>query len=346
MRKVAVVCLLLCAPPALAGAFLTNINIGQQVNAVNHPLLYVGNGGELTVRVCLDPAIADVDARESAVERALATWSAMLPESDNIETDVPMGEADFETVILHELGHCLFGLAHPNLGMRVEDTTLGFATNSEPGSNGVFEIGVGDDMQPGSTDDSRGDDVNRVWFYKADNYPYLWTSPVDETTYSRDPADLPPMSTFAANPNRLAGPVAQPPVSNTEAAMNGFAVLEEARRELQHDDVATVLYAASGLDEKAETSDDYTVNIVYRGQTTEGCDVLIEDIPAGGGTVPPNAAGFCDVDAIGIGGADPHFRIAGLARLQVSDNFDWFYGSEVFADGFETGDTSEWTPNR
>lgn len=332
--------MLACVPVVDGGAFRIDINIGQDERAVNHPILYLGTGGVRTIRDCLDPEIEDVDVGEPAVERALETWSGMLPTSGNITMDVPEGLVDFESALLHELGHCLFGLAHPNLGLG-EDLVAGQASNASPGVNGSFDIGLGSDEAPGSVDDARGDDINRVWFYTFDNYPFFLTTPIDETSYSRDIDDLPPGSSFAANANRLSGLVAQPQVAETEAVMNAYVLRTEARRSLQHDDVATFLYAASGLDQKAETADDYTVDIVYQGRTVNGCDVVIEDLPP---DAPPAAAGLCESGAILIGGSTQHFRLAGVSRVQMGGaEVGWFYGAEVFEDGFESGDTGSWS---
>jgi len=317
MNRVLVLMLGLTAvQPVFAGSYLTDINFAQDENAVNHPVLYVGGGGVHTIRVCLDPQITDVDLREPSIERAIATWNAMSPQSNNVTADVPADFVDFESAVLHEMGHCFFGLAHPNLGLS-GDVIAGLASQADVGPNGVFDIGLGGDGQPGSVDDSRGDDINRVWYYTFDNYPFLVTLPVDKTTYSRDLDDLPPGSLFAANANRLSGPVSTPSVTNTESVMNAYILPTEGRKILQHDDISTFLYAASGLDEMAGTADDYTVEIVYQGRTTIDCDVLIEGLPSG---APPGAAGLCEADAIGIGGAKQHFRIAGLSRVQMADD--------------------------
>ena len=136
--------------------------------------------------------------------------------------------------------------------------------------------------------------------------------------------------------------MAQPPALGAEAVMNAYVLPSEGRRTLQHDDVATFLFAASGLDETAGTSDDYTVDIVYQGRTRTGCDVVIEDLPLDG---TPGVAARCQVAGILIGGSVQHFRIAGESQIQVlrGDQEDWYYGAEVFIDDFESGDTSSWT---
>lgn len=327
--------------PVFGGSFLTSLNFAQSEEAINHPVLYFGTGGERTIRVCLDPAGTDADVREPIVERTIATWNALAPQSNNLTTDVPAGSVDFETVLLHELGHCLFGLGHSNIAIP-QDFVAGQATNADPGENELFDYGPGPDGAPGSLDDLRGDDVNRFWFPRFDNYPYLLLGPIDQTMYSRDLKDLPSGSVFAASANRLSGQVVVPPVgATTESVMNGYTIPGEAKRALQHDDVATFLYAASGLDELAGSSDDYTVNVVFQGQTTMDCDLIIEDFSSILGVTP---VGVCNVVGIGVGGDIQHFRIAGQSTIQLDPNIDWYYGPEVFSDGFEDGTTGQWSP--
>jgi subtilisin-like proprotein convertase family protein len=91
---------------------------------------------------------------------------------------------------------------------------------------------------------------------------------------------------------------------------------DEAQRTLGHDDVATLGYGRSGVDEVAGTGDDYTTTLVYQGVTTSGCDLTV--------SVDANT-GFasCSVGLAFVGGGD-HFRItSGTVRLNNATN--WYY---------------------
>ena len=150
------------------------------------------------------------------------------------------------------MGHCL-GLAHPNLasesGLTGSDQNY---TRSTDGANDVFDLDDGTDNVIGSSDDIRGDDVNLHWFRKLNNNPFTIAPTVDSTTYSRDLADLPMGHSFAANADRnVANELLVP---NTEAVMQQIIVGNEARRQLSHDDVATLSYGMAGLDETEGTA--------------------------------------------------------------------------------------------
>ena len=112
MNRVLVLMLGLTAvQPVFAGSYLTDINFAQDENAVNHPVLYVGGGGVHTIRICLDPQITDVDLREPSIERAIATWNAMSPQSNNVTADVPADFVDFESESLKALCCMKWGIA-------------------------------------------------------------------------------------------------------------------------------------------------------------------------------------------------------------------------------------------
>ena len=331
----------LLAPICQGGAFLTTaISIFAEADSITHTYLYVGAGGQRTVRICVDPDFADIDRAEPAIERAVETWNGLSAETGNLDQGtVPSDRADFETTALHELGHCALGLGHPNLGFRISqpDGTNIFFTNSEVGPNAAFEFDPSD-VTPGSLDDSRGDDVNRMWFNTFDNNPFVLAGPIDGATYSNDLADLPVGSSFAANANRFVGASLPNPVFDTEAVMTAVAFFGESRLELMADDVAVAQFARTGKDSVAGSTDDYDVVLEYGGRSNDSaaCDVIFRTDPNLG------FPAICDVSGISIG--DNQFRLAGdgIIRMASPSDVSWFYGAEVFTDGFESGNTTAW----
>ena len=66
---------------------------------------------------CIDARSANAAAFVIPVENAVKIWNQLKPTVQNIDLDSSNGlashQVDFESVFLHELGHCL-GLGHPN----------------------------------------------------------------------------------------------------------------------------------------------------------------------------------------------------------------------------------------
>ena len=282
----------LAAEPAQAGGFVFSGDTNG-LNVVTHPSHYDGTGGHLTVEVCIDPAAVNADAMVIPVQNIVRVINALEEKSPNLffgaNNDIPSGSIDFESLTLHEFGHCI-GLAHPNLGVvtGVSGANTDY-TRSTRGGNSQYDFGTGADGVIGSSDDVRGDDVNLTWFPTATNNPFLTPATVDSATYSRDPADLPAGDTFAANASRAVG--AALGYASTEAVMQQGQGSDEDQRALAADDVATLRYAMTGLDEIAGTADDYTFSLAYAGKTTD-CDIVVRSADTGfgscsfGGTFP------------------------------------------------------------
>lgn len=302
------------ASDALAGAFIGASESSPDI--VLHPSGYVPGNQNLEVNVCIDPASANIAEMVTPVQNVIAVYNAMQPTTGNIglggNNNIPSGQLDAESVILHEVGHCI-GLAHVNLA--TESGLTGSAreyTKSTEGGNGTFNLNDGADNVIGSADDIRGDDTNLHYFKRVDNNPFTLAGVIDSTTYSRQLSDL-PSGTYAANGSRDLAPLLG--VAGTEAVMQQGQFVDEAQRTLTADGIATLAYGASGVDEIAGTSDDYAITLVYQGVTNSNCDVSVS---------VNNNTGFaqCAVGFQGVSG--DHFRIStGAVSLNVNTN--WFF---------------------
>lgn len=306
----------LATPYSFAGAY-----VGADANVPNlvvHPSNYTGSGGTVTVRVCISPTSSVTTDLEIPVRNVIARMNELEPTLGNLVTgganDIPGNAVDAESALLHETGHCI-GLAHPNLATESGvPTSQSDYTKTTRGNNGNYNLNNGQDNVLGSADDQRGDDLNLHWFRMSNNNPFTIAEVVDSTTYARDQSLLPGGSSFAANASRQVSALLGVP--NTEAAMQQGQSFDEAQRTLGHDDVATLRYAASGIDEVAGTADDYDIELAYQGITSSGCDVTV--------SVDANT-GFasCSFGLAFVGGGD-HFRVtSGIVRLNNSTN--WYY---------------------
>lgn len=306
-----------------AGAYIF-ADEANGVDVVTHPNTYTGSGGTVTVRVCIDPASPNMTDMEYSVQNNIDAYNQLLPTTDNLKSgsnnNIPSGSIDFESVALHEIGHCL-GMAHTNAatesGLTGNNRNYTKATD---GSDNVFDLNDGPDNVVGSSDDARGDDVNLVWFRKSNNDPFTIDTVIDSTTYSRDIADLPTGHAFAANADRAVSALLSVP--NTEAVMQQGTFSDEAQRTLGHDDVATLRYAMSGIDERAGppgnfAQDNYTITLEYGGINNTNCDISMSFTGTTG-------LAFCSVGGIGIGGT--HVRISS-ANIEFGSGYNWYFNT-------------------
>jgi len=297
-----------------AGAFIFASDGSPDV--ITHPSGYTGDGGSLVVSVCINPASANAAAMVPTVQNVVATFNAQLPTLDNLRSgssnNIPSNHIDFESVALHEVGHCL-GMAHPNAA-----TESGLPSNQRDytragrGPNLAFNLNAGPDGIIGSHDDLRGDDVNLHWFRRSNNDPFTIAPVVDVDTYGRDLASLPSGHAFAANPGRDVA--AGLGIASTEAVMQQLTYIDEAQRTLGHDDVATLRLAMAGLDRVAATSDDYTLSLAYAGLTT-ACDITINFSTATSLAQCGTTATYFNTN---------HLRITSASVL-FNPNFNWFF---------------------
>ena len=327
---------MLLAGGACAGAFTTADTSGffASPDNVSHPTGYNVSTGNLTsptLNVCVVPGSPNAAAIDVSVANIVDTMNNLVPVPLNMKTGSNFTvDIDFESVALHELGHCI-GLAHPNAASEAPSGTgdQRESTRAAPGLNGMLDYNPGGDGIHGSNDDLRGDDVNLHYFVPGDNDPFAVLGAVDSTNYSRDVADLPMGDTFPANADRqvavlgrygaatddCAGQFFEPDSLCAEAVMQQGSPNEEFQRALAPDDVATLLYARSGIDRIAGTGDDYTPTLVYRGITSTNCDINVSFNDAETGfavcafglsSAPPNLNDL--QDALGYTSADMFFN--------------------------------------
>ncbi|MFU8804502.1 MAG: hypothetical protein ACNA8W_11875, partial [Bradymonadaceae bacterium] len=325
-----------------AGVFL--FTVVEDVEVIVHPRGYDGTPGELVVTVCVDPESEARDELVIPLENAIRTWNRLDATIGNwsvgSENNVPGDQIDVESILLHEVGHCI-GLGHPNL-----DTSSGVAsnqrgyTNADRGPNGAWDLDRGPDGVQGSFDDVRGDDINRHWFARAHNNPFVLENVVDPSTYSVHLQALPQGHGFAANANRQVGASLGFPQS--ESVMRQGISPSTATRELAADDVAMIRLAQTGLDRTQGTEWDYKMVLEFVGVSGD-CDINVKM----GGT------GFANCTSGGVpveSEVGTHFALLSpRIRLGSTANFNWFFNDVsnahrcddpdiIFCDRFEGPD--------
>ncbi len=326
-QSVALVAMVMSPVVSHAGAYIFANDTGS-LNYVTHPQGYTGAGGVITVRVCIDPASANAADMEYSIQNNIAVFNQLQPTTGNIvrnsNNNIPSGALDFESVSLHEIGHCL-GMAHVNLASESQLTgnnrdytrsTTGAGVSTDP--NNGYDLDAGADGIIGSSDDIRGDDENLVYFRRSNNNPFTIDSVVDSTTYSRNLADLPAGHSYAANADRdVAADLGYP---LTEAVMQQGTLYDEAQRTLGHDDVATLKYAQSGKDELASgSSDNYTMVMEYGGISNTNCDINVS-------FTNTSSLAFCSIGGTFIG--TNHLRIT-TANIEFGQSYNWFFNAPV-----------------
>jgi hypothetical protein len=340
-------------------------------NRVTHPDNYNGTGGPRTVTVCLDPAALPVDVAGNvptdedptqALNNVAAEFTRDTGTAGNVlpatGAGIPAGRPDFESVAMHEVGHCL-GLDHNTLGPS-EIAGLGecdaagmpactdqaardkrYFTNSYKGLNALLNLGLGADTERGSRDDARVDDLNFHWFRIGANNPFeVPPATVDRVAYSNLTAALPvghafvevatsfdPCGNPGADTSSLRG---QPP---TSAIMFPVLCTNNVVRQTSWDDVTTLRIAKAGnngVDDNG-TGDDYTVSVGYIGQAAS-CDIVVRFIADAG-------FAFCSTGA-SITGTNVRITSA-VANFERTVNW-WFNQTNtagpaglIFRDGFE-----------
>lgn len=308
---------------------------GDNINRITHPTPYFGTGGDLDVSVCIATNSESQSEMLVSLQNSIHTWNQLQPVSPNLffnaNNNIPANSFDFESTLLHELGHCI-GLAHPNAASESNlPVSQSNYTRAFFGANGVFDVNPGADGIIGSADDVRGDDVNLHWFEIGSNNPLLLGETIDASTYSRDLADLPPGDLFPANADRTVANALGFP--NTEAVMQQGTSRDEDQRQLAASDVAGIRLGMSGLDRIEGTADDYRPRLVFGG-VSDDCDITVE--------VSGTSFAFCSLNGATINGDPDHARITSAQAVMGSaSQINWFFNQEsilpdeLFSDGFE-----------
>ncbi len=297
-----------------------------QVDRVTHPIGYTGTGGVIPVTVGIDPTSAFAAQMVTPVQNTVNTWNSLSPTTGNLISGganaIPVFSFDFESVMLHELGHAL-GLSHVNAATESGlATALQDYTKATDGVNNVFDLNDGAGNIIGSADDIRvPDDNNLNWYRTSNNNPMTLASPVDSTNYARNLASLPGVDTFSANSDRTV--VGALGFANSEGVMNQGTFNDEAQRTLVHDDVAGISYAMAGIDETAGNADDYTIALSFVGLTT-AADIVVDFDNGQTGFAVTNLMGSTiSGDYIELTSADIFFNTGPF--ILSGNSFNWFF---------------------
>lgn len=302
-----------------AGAFVFS-GESNGIEMVAHPEGYTGTGGTVSVDVCIETTTNNQAEMVVPLQNAIAHWNQMQQSLGNLrsgsDNQLAAGQIDWESTMMHELGHCI-GLAHPNLasesGLSGSDPEY---TKTTDGDNNTFNLTIGADNVRGSSDDTRGDDVNLHWYRRNSNNPFaIQDAPFDFSTYARDLVALPAGHTFAVNGDRtVAGLLG---ASGTEAIMQQGQFSDEDQRTLTPDDVATLRLARAGNDRTAGNADDYNVQLTYGG-VGNGCKITA--------IIDPAFAGLAVCELGGSFMAGNNIQITS-ARMRFSSTTNWHFAT-------------------
>ncbi len=302
-----------------AGSFVFANN--ARIDAITHPFGYTGTGGILNIKVCIRPTSQNTNNLAQATKNSIATWNEQKATSSNLLNNLPVSSFyDIESVIVHEMGHCI-GLAHPNLAAQndISGNNTNY-TSSTKGPDNIYNLDPGADSFVGSTDDDRGDDENLHWFRISNNNPFSIANIIDSTTYSLNLSDLPPGHTSVANGDKSVSALFSTP--NTESVMQQGTSNNQAQRTLNHDDVATLQFARSGLDSIAGNADDYIINLSYGGVTdASDCNINL------GFDNTHTGFAVCEISGTFMT-PRTHLRITS-AEIYLNDSFNWHYNTDT-----------------
>jgi hypothetical protein len=111
--------------------------------------------------------------------------------------------------------------------------------------------------------------------------------------------------------------------ADTEAVMQQGQFFDEDQRKIQADDIATLMYAMTGLDETVGGDDDYTIHMRYAGLTDQ-CDIVVSssaNINFGGCTIGGRFIDFLNFPT--------HIVITNAKFDYNPDAVDWFFNQSL-----------------
>lgn len=332
--------------------------------AITHPIGYDGSNAPIEINICIDSSVLPSGDLLAPTQRTIEIWNALLARTgtcrgcQTIEQGPgPAAPAPFHAVseLLHELGHCALGLGHPNLQFDPPGAPEGRIDTSFTMSYDGSPLGIdaGADGIPGSFDDVQQAGGGMIpesvhWFRKADNDPVIVDGTViDSTTFSRSVAAmLPAGHGWAANANLLVANALGFP--DTQSVMYSFSVRGEQHTSLTADDVNMVKMGMTGQDRMAGTADDYDITLQFVNDCAMA-DLSVAFLPLGNDSRTGACGARADFSFPQPGPTPLHFSVVKMPntdRLLVVLNrdLDWDFSvvDVVFADGFESGNFSQW----
>jgi hypothetical protein len=363
VRRTRAIAACLLAGAAAAASVQAAVFLESTDGRVTHAGAYDGSPGVHVINVCQDstaqPIVGDP---AQATRNVVAELNRFRGQLGNVvgaaAVGVGSGKVDYESMLMHEMGHCL-GLDHnvlgpSEVGCTIDGSCVGhptlFFVNAFRGPNSGFDGQAGLDGERGTGDDLRLDDVNRHWYRVGNNDPFEEAAIADRTTHARSGL-LPPGDLFAEAVANFS-PCTQGAAASRTWQANGrpptqdvlFPVLciANAVRSLSPNDRTAFRIARAGLDGIAATADDYSIRLNYVEFDASDCDVLIRFPDGGGFHCAADVRTLANGDTTIADGADPD-RFAAIISLQRSTN--WFFNQVdttvdppadyVFCSGFE-----------
>lgn len=347
-------CILLGSVPAPVspGVYEFALDPSFAPSLIMHPKDYVGTGGPISIGVCLSPTSAEL---HDPLLYAMKVWNNFWAKTVNytgtayLPGDFPPGPdyvLSAHSILLHELGHCAFGLDHVNRVDYAPDPDL---HTTYTATKNFATMSAGPDGVPGS-----GDDIvtvipsgarNVFWFRLEDNNPFLVAASADSTTISRNYQALFPMGqSWPASGNlNVAALLGSPKTQSVMVSQmgSGYDFLY-----LSGDESNTVRFAMNGLDvTPTSTGDNYSFTLVFESDCANA-DVEIDFAQT---TVLEFA--HCEISRAVIPSPGDHYRITPFGsnqrpKIYVTSNPPWpfsFYRFMIFGDGFETGGAGDWS---
>jgi len=337
-----------------------------------HPPGYTGTQTNVPVRVCLNPADAQLEA---PLQRAIELWNGLVP-VDGLATtgfhpgncrhcrtweqgeDYPASTAYYAlSVLLHELGHCAMGLDHMNRLWDVawdgtfEDTSF---TRSAAAAAQQNALDAGADGFRGNRDDyhaglSGNPAISVSWYRTSDNDPYVADGAVIQTpTYTRNRNSLPAGDSWGESANQTTGGLRG--FNRTQAVMYSGITRKELHLGLGADDVNMIRMGMTGPDLLAGTADDYTITLSYVGSCVNPHEISVSMDQLGSLTTE---LGVClsridytlpsDINNVATA---RHFTnvppSSGLIEILLNPNKLWDYSVPLWVADFENGNLGEW----